>query len=163
MNETQIIEASFFNNVSPSELMLAESPRRLATGFMHPDEVVGDLWLTHAEKRELLASWASDARAVPDAPALRQLDNGAVVRVDDVLRALKSINEGEVSEHTTFDPRRSLTDLRTRLPLRLRLPPRRGWPDDDDDPPPCPATIAGPLGGPLFGGVTADSGLALAT
>ena len=161
MNGRQTTDISFPNDISHPELAPAESSQRFATGFMHPDEVVGDLQLTHAEKREVLASWASDMRAVPDVPTLRQLDNGAVVRIDDVLRALKSLNEGEASEHTTFDPFRSFAGLRTRLPLRLKLPLRRGWPDDDD-PPPCPATIAGPLGGPLSDGETADPGLALA-
>lgn len=162
MNETQITGASFFNNVSRPELVPDEAPRHPATGFMHPDEVVADLWLTHAEKREILASWASDARAVPDAPALRQLDNGAVVRVDNVLLALNSLDEGEASEHTTFNPFRPLVGLHTRLPRRPRLPSGRRWSDDDDDPPPCPATIAGPLCGPLFGGAIADPSLALA-
>lgn len=161
MNGTQITGTSFFNDVSRPELTPAESPRRPATGFMHPNEVVSDLWLTQAEKREILASWASDVRAVPDAPALRQLNNGAVVRVDDVLRALKSLNEGETSEHTTFEPFRPFPGLRIRLPVRLRSALWRGWPDDDD-PPPCPAMVAGPLGGPLSGGGMADLGLALA-
>ena len=161
MNGRQTTGTSFFDDSSRPELPLAESPQRLATAFIHPDEVASDLRLTHAEKRELLASWAFDVRAVPDAPALRQLDNGAVVRIDDVLRALKSLNEGEASEHTAFGPFRSFVGLRIRLPLRLRLPPRRGWPDDDD-PLPCPVTIAGPFGSPLSGGETADPGLALA-
>lgn len=162
MNEIQTTEASCFNNVSRLAFMPIEDPPRPAMSFMHPDDVVADLRLTPAEKREILASWASDARAVPDAPALRQSDNGAVVRVNDVLGALKSLNEGEASEHTAPDPFWSLAGLSTRLPRRLRLPLRRRWPDDDDDPPPCPATIAGPRGGPLFGGATADPGLALA-
>ncbi len=161
MNGTQITGTSFSDDISRPELTLAESPRHPATGFMHPDELVSDPRLTHAEKREVLASWASDARAVPDAPALRQLDNGAVVRIDDVLRALRSLNEDEASEHTTFDPFRSFAGLRIRLPLRLRLPLRRGR-HDDDDPPPCPAMVVGPLGGPPSGGETADLGLALA-
>lgn len=92
MNGTQITGTSFFNDISRPELTPAENPRRPATGLMHPNKVASDLWLTQAEKREILASWASDVRAVPDAPALRQLDNGAVVRIDDVLRALKSLN-----------------------------------------------------------------------
>ncbi len=161
MNGRQITDINFFNKVSCLELPPAASPQRIATGFMHPDAVVSELRLTHAEKREILASWASDARAVPDAPALRQLDSGAVVRIDDVLRALKSLDEVEASKHTTFDPFRSFKRGRIRLPLQLRLPSRRGWPDDDDLPP-CPATIAGPLGDPLSGGETADPGLALA-
>lgn len=156
MNGTQTTESSFFNDISRPKLAPAESPRRPATGFMHPDEVVSDLRLTQAEKREILASWASDVHAVPDAPALRQLDNGAVVRIDDILRALKSVSDSEDSEQTTFD-----SSPRIRSPLWLRLPLRQGWPDDDD-PPPCPAMIVGPLGGPLSGGETADPGLALA-
>lgn len=92
---------------------------------------------------------------------MRQLDNGAVVRIDDILRALNAVNDDQDSEQTTFDPFPSFAGLRIRLPLRLRLPLRRGWPDDDD-PPPCPAMIVGPLGGPLSGGETADPGLALA-
>ena len=161
MNGRQVTGINVFNKISRPELPSAETPQRFATGFMHPDAVVSDLRLTHAEKREILASWASDACAVPDAPALRQLDNGAVVCINDVLRALKSLDEGEAPEHTTFDPVRSSKRERILLPLWLRLPPRRGWPDDDD-PPPCPAMIAGPPGGPLSGGETADLGLALA-
>lgn len=162
MNGTQITGTSFFNDISRPELTPAKSPRRPATGFMHPSEVVSDLWLAQAEKREILVSWASDVRAVPDAPALRQLDNGSVFRIDDVVRALKSLNESEASEQTTFEPFRSFSGLRIRLPVRLRSAFRRGWLHDDDDPPPCPAVVAGPLGGPLSGGDAADSGLALA-
>ena len=161
MNGRQITSINYVSDISRSEPLPADGSQCFATDFMHPDAVVGDLRLTHDGKREILASWASDARAVPNAPALRQLDNGAVVRIDDILRALKSLDEGEAPEHTTFDPVRSSKRGRIRLPLWLRLPPRRGWPDDDD-PPPCPAMIAGPPGGPLSGGETADLGLALA-
>ncbi len=129
---------------------------------MHPNEVASDPQLTQAEKREVLASWASDVRAVPDAPALRQLDNGAVVRVDDILRALKSLNDGAGPEQTTFGPFRPFAGLRIRFPTRLKSALRRSWSDDDDDPPPCPAMIGGPLGGPLSNGETADLDLALA-
>lgn len=162
MNGTQTAGNSFLNDMSGPEFALDGSLRCLATDFMHPNEVVGDLRLTQAEKREILASWASDVRAVPDAPALRQLDNGAVVRVDDVLRALKLLNNARDLERTTFDPSRPFAGLRVRLPTRLRSPLRRGRPDDDDDPPPCPATIAGPFRGPLSGGETVDLGLAVA-
>lgn len=60
MNGTQVTETSSFNDILRPKLAPAESPRRPATGFMHPDEVVSDLRLTQAEKREILASWASD-------------------------------------------------------------------------------------------------------
>jgi len=43
----------------------------------HPSEVLGDPGLTVAERRAILADWASDARAVENAPWLRQLENGA--------------------------------------------------------------------------------------
>ena len=38
---------------------------------VHPDEVLTATHLTVDEKRASLASWASDARAVTDVPALR--------------------------------------------------------------------------------------------
>ena len=104
MYGTQISETCLFDDISRPKPTPAESSRSTDSGFMHPDEVVSDCRLTHAEKREMLASWASDVRAVPNAPALRQLDNGAVVRIDDVLRALNSLNEGDASERTGFDP-----------------------------------------------------------
>lgn len=46
---------------------------RPAIGFTIPDDVVKDPHLTLAEKREILASWASDASAVQDEPTLRWL------------------------------------------------------------------------------------------
>ncbi len=95
MNRTQRTDSSSFDKTSHLEPAPTVSVHRLTAGFMHPDQVIGDPQLTQAEKREVLASWASDARAVPGAAALRQLDNGAVVRVGDVLRALKSLDESE--------------------------------------------------------------------
>jgi hypothetical protein len=72
----------------------ASAPALSVTAMlMHPDDVISNLQLTRAQKREILASWASDARAVHDMPALRQLDNGAIVRVDDVLRALSALDD----------------------------------------------------------------------
>lgn len=162
MNGRQIIKTDSLNDISRTELALPERSQRLAASFMHPDEVIGDPWLTRAEKRELLASWASDFRAVPDAPALRQLDNGAVMRVDDVLRALKTLHDSAGPEITTPNPFWPFAGLRRRVPTRLKSALWRSRPDDDDDPPPCPAMIAGPLRGPLSGGETADLGLALA-
>jgi len=126
MNGTQITRTGFTDDISYAELGAAGSPRSPARSFMHPDEVVSDLRLTQAEKREILACWASDVHAVANAPALRQLDNGAVVRVDDILQALKSVNDGEDSKQTTFDPFRSFAGLRTRPPARPRLHLQRG-------------------------------------
>lgn len=154
MNRTHMKGTSFFNGTPRPGPTRPGSPSR-PTGFMHPDEVVDDPWLTPTQKREVLASWASDVRAVSDAPALRQLDNGAVVRVGDVLRALLSLDNGKRSGWP-------FTGRRIRFPSRPNPASRRSWPDDDDDPPPCPAMIARPPGGPLSGGAAADPGLALA-
>jgi hypothetical protein len=64
-----------------------------AAFYTGPDDVASDPKLTTAEKREVLASWISDARAVENAPALRRLDSGAVIEVDAILRVLVSLDE----------------------------------------------------------------------
>ena len=66
------------------------SPGRV---FSHPAEVVRHPGLTREEKRAILASWASDACAVEDAPALRRLPGASEpVWVDDVLAALRALD-----------------------------------------------------------------------
>ena len=99
----------------------------------HPDDVLSASDLTVAEKRELLAAWASDAHAVRDAPALRQLDSGAVVSVDEVVGALRALDASNAEGKRASHPGRK----------RVRHRPFRHWRgstrDDDDDPPPCPA------------------------
>ena len=153
MDAAQVTNTGFLDDTSQSGF---ESLPSLAAGLMHPGEVAADPRLTPAQKRAVLASWASDVRAVPNAPALRQLDNGAVVRIDDVLQALRSLDEPVV-------PLRPFARLCSRVPARLQFALRRGWPDDDDDdPPPCPVMAAGPFRGPLSGGETVDPGLVLA-
>ena len=46
---------------------------RPAVGFTIPDDVLKDPHLPMAQKREILACWASDASAVQDEPTLRWL------------------------------------------------------------------------------------------
>ncbi len=162
MNGTQTPGANFFNGISRPKRVHAEDPPSRTTGFMRPNEVVADFRLTYAEKREALASWASDVHAVPDAPALRQLGNGAIVRVDDILQALKCLDDDQDPEPIVSGPFRPFAGPRFRLPTRLNSILRRSWSDDDDDPPPCPAMIVRPFGGPLSGGEAADPGLAMA-
>ncbi|MGA0533805.1 hypothetical protein [Hansschlegelia sp. KR7-227] len=89
-------------------------------------------------KRALLASWASDARAVEHAPMLRQLDSGAVVKLDDVLSALRSLDADQVATVRLFS---SAADRRRKPPLRLfgRRPTRPEDPDDPHEPPPAAA------------------------
>lgn len=161
MNGTQVTATSVFNDILRLDYTSAENLQGSTKVFVHPDEVISDLRLTHAEKRELLASWASDVRAVSDAPALRQLDNGAAVHIDDVLRALNSLCEGETSEQTLSEPVQAFKDIGVRLSRRLRSSSRRDWPDDDD-PPPCPVMAAKPPRSPLSGEGVADLDLALA-
>ena len=64
-----------------------------AQAFEHPMKVVDDPDLTLAEKRAILASWASDACAVEATPALRQ-PPGSPRRVefDDVMNALRALD-----------------------------------------------------------------------
>ncbi len=61
--------------------------------YTHPSDVTSDPTLSTAEKRAVLASWISDARAVENAPSLRRLDSGAVVEVDAILQALVLLDE----------------------------------------------------------------------
>jgi hypothetical protein len=68
-----------------------------AAAFNDPEEVLAHSGLTVAEKRAILASWASDAHAVEDMPWLRQLECGARVSLSEVLSALRSLDSGETS------------------------------------------------------------------
>lgn len=105
--------------------------------FRHPREVLAHPQLTLGEKRAILASWASDACALENAPGLRCLTGcrAEPVPVDAVLAALAQLDRETFSLPARRDaPRkrpRGLTNLR-----RYVQPGRR---DDDDDPPPCPA------------------------
>jgi hypothetical protein len=128
-----------------SNLFQSKQPQSPAPGYgeaiyTHPSDVANDLNLTTAEKRAILASWISDARAVENAPSLRQLDSGAVVEVDAIRQALVSLDE------TASDRSGNCK----RLPLSGRRPSAilkwlRGFNDDDDDPPPAPAGLGIPF------------------
>ena len=59
------------------------------TIFDHPKDVVMSETLTLAEKRAILASWASDAAAVASCPALRAPEGfKQPIVIDDILQAL---------------------------------------------------------------------------
>ena len=63
--------------------------------YDHPRDVVGDTALSLAEKRAILASWASDAAAVNSNPALREIPGSwRIVTVDEVLDALAALDGG---------------------------------------------------------------------
>jgi hypothetical protein len=59
------------------------------TTFEHPRDVVFHPNLSLAEKRAILASWASDASAIASCPSLRAADGlKAPVTIDEILDAL---------------------------------------------------------------------------
>jgi hypothetical protein len=126
-----------------------------STEFAHPDDVLGNETLTHAEKRAVLASWASDVRAIINQPALRMLDNGAIVRLDDILRALSHLDSSEpatvVGPATVVSPPKTIfrppfkRRRRRTIPAWLFRAARQGRTDGDDDPPPCPALASIPV------------------
>ncbi|MBE7244809.1 MAG: hypothetical protein INR63_07660 [Actinomycetospora chiangmaiensis] len=64
--------------------------------FRHPREVLTYPGLSRAEKRAVLASWASDARAVESCPTLRCLPGcrAEPVPVDEILAALLALDAG---------------------------------------------------------------------
>ena len=116
------------------------TPADMARVLGHPDEVLAHPNLTPVEKREVLAAWASDAHSVADAPGLRQIDSGAIVGVDDILAALRALDErfgGRSSPTPSVERRR-----RPSLPKVLVALTRRT--EDDDDPPPSPAAVLPP-------------------
>ena len=84
------------------------------TVFTHPRDVVSHPNLTLAEKRAILASWASDASAIASCPALRAPDGlKAPVHIDDILEALRALDQN--------GPRHPPGDK----PMRLRSSERR--------------------------------------
>lgn len=107
----------------------------------------------------MLAAWASDAFTVPDQPTLRRLEDGTVVLLQDVLHALRSLDEASAQQPSKA--RQGGLFWRSRSRRRIRMPSPWRWPrrfpgNDDDDPPPCPATVKPrPVdrGGPAFAAV----------
>ena len=65
------------------------------TKFEHPRDVVSHPGLTLAEKRAILASWASDASAIASCPSLRAPEGlKAPVTIDEILEALCALDGG---------------------------------------------------------------------
>jgi hypothetical protein len=97
-----------------------------AQAFEHPMRVVDDPDLTLAEKRAILASWASDACAVEATPALRQ-PPGSPRRVefDDVMDALRALDR-RTGERLPPHYRRVLAERRPGVFGRRSQPRRAG-------------------------------------
>jgi hypothetical protein len=67
--------------------------------FDHPRDVLADATLSRAEKRAILASWASDAAALRSWPSLRELPGTKkAVSIDEILEALSML------DHTPRNP-----------------------------------------------------------
>jgi hypothetical protein len=63
--------------------------------YEDPRDVLADEELTVAEKRSILASWASDAAAVTSRPLLRAIPGRRKpVSIDDILEALSELDNG---------------------------------------------------------------------
>lgn len=61
--------------------------------YDHPRDVLADKGLTIAEKRSILASWASDTAAVNSCPSLRSIPGQRrPVSIDEILEALSSLD-----------------------------------------------------------------------
>ena len=58
-----------------------------------PADVLNDPDRSLNEKRAILASWASDACAIEAAPALRQSPTGRVVEFDEIMDALRLLDQ----------------------------------------------------------------------
>jgi hypothetical protein len=66
------------------------------TAYSSPDDVVSDPGLTRAEKKAILASWASDACAVESRPDLRHpVLLATPVSFDAIMMALQELDRGE--------------------------------------------------------------------
>jgi hypothetical protein len=93
--------------------------------FADPWEVADDPDLTLAEKRAILASWASDAQVAQERPALRQIPpTGRIVPVDEILAALRSLDRhpsAAIAERARKDLRRASIEA-YRVSARARLP-----------------------------------------
>jgi hypothetical protein len=129
------VDAGQPNIAPPADLLSRKSPV-----FAHLDEVLDDQELKLADKRSLLASWASDALAVEDSPSLRQLANGAVVRVDDIMAALKSLDLNEPGQEASLRFFQSFARRGSKATARRRN--QRA--EDDKEPPPSAASAGIP-------------------
>lgn len=61
--------------------------------YAHPQDVVFDGEITHAEKRAILAAWASDMSAVDSRPSFRWLaGTPGPIALSQILAALKALD-----------------------------------------------------------------------
>jgi len=119
------MEQSFQARKTPFDIDALLHPSR---AFRHPLDVVRNADLTVAEKRSVLASWASDACALESNPALRATATGSVVSYDDIIDALQSLDGGQSADTVTYAFKR----LQRRRRWSHWKDRRRGGPDNGD-------------------------------
>lgn len=120
-----------------------------------PAHIVHHPTLPLPTKRSVLASWASDARAVPDHPSLRRLDDGRLVDIDEILDALKALDAFEMPPGRPNAG--GVAPLRRGHWSRLSRTWRRGRDDDDDDDDPPPTVAARRPRSPVLSGGLAEA------
>lgn len=96
--------------------------------FRHPREVLAYPNLSLAEKRAILASWASDARAVESCPTLRCLPGcrAEPVPLHEVLAALQALDGDGPAQSTGKAPTRSSLPPRAHRWHHDFAPPLKG-------------------------------------
>lgn len=125
-------------------------PAMPADKLRAPHEVLRHPAMSVDAKRALLASWASDRYAVMNCPALRRLENGALVSVADILCALNALDQDNTAPAEAPPAMLiSLDEKRRHWAKRKAAAFRRPAPGDDDDPPPTPAASAFPVSYPV--------------
>jgi hypothetical protein len=122
-----------YADLYPSDEYESDDPTTsISARLSNPRDVLLDPLLSTEAKRALLASWASDRRAVEDRPALRRLDDGTQLHIDDILDALKALD----------DPHQELSQAAI-FPFPVHRV-RQNHADDSDDPRPAPLAAALP-------------------
>jgi hypothetical protein len=91
-----------------------------ASAFAHPMDVVHDADLTLNEKRAILASWASDACAVEAAPDLRASASARVVRRDEIMDALRILDDQAAKYGKTLPHYKRVLARKSVAPAGLR-------------------------------------------
>ena len=67
------VPALQLNAQNTKDCRTSEESQEPSAPFARPEEILGDPTLSKEAKRAVLASWLSDARALPDAPRWRRL------------------------------------------------------------------------------------------
>jgi hypothetical protein len=93
------MEQSFQAWTGPFDIDALLHPSR---AFRHPLDVVWDTDMTVAEKRSVLAPWASDACAIESNLTLRATATGNVVNYEDIIDALQSLDAGQASDTVCY-------------------------------------------------------------